>query len=87
MLGQQDLQMSLDPVLLQTGVDAEVMAGVVQHLGQRDLQGVAVPAFDLPDRGQRLTPDAAPTRPFRFTASERARSISVQGGLIQFSGL
>ena len=50
MLGEQRLEVRLDAVLLQAGIDAQVVGGVVKDLGQGDLQGVAVPAPDLPQR-------------------------------------
>ena len=86
MLGQQGLQVGLDPVLLQAGIDAEVVAGVVQDLGQRDQQRVAVAPAYLPHRGQRLTASPAAARS-TATAARRAPTVTVHGGLIQFSGL
>ena len=82
-LGEQRLQVGLDAVLDQAGVDAEVVAGVAEHLADRDLQGVAVAAPHLPDRGERLGDDAARER----LGPGAGRSVSVQGGLIQLSGL
>ena len=48
MLGEQRLQMSLDPVLDQPRIDAQLVTRVVLHRRQRDLQGVPVAAADLP---------------------------------------
>ena len=50
-LGEQRLEVGLHSVLLQAGVDPEVVLAVVQHLADRDLQGVTVPAAHLPDLG------------------------------------
>ena len=81
MLGQQGLQVRLDAVLLQPGIDAQLVGRVVEDLTDRDLQRVAVAAPDLPERGQRLggAPDPA--------TGARSRSMTLHGGLIQFSGL
>ena len=54
--------MGLHAVLLQTGVETQLMAGVVEHLPDRDLQGVPVPAVDLPERGERLGGQAGRVR-------------------------
>ena len=48
MLGQQRLQVGLDAVLLEARVDPELVGRVVEHLGERDAQGVAVLGADLP---------------------------------------
>ena len=82
MLGQQGLQVRLDAVLLQPGVDAELVGGVVEDLPDRDLQRVPVAAAHLPERGQRLGGPGVLDLP-----AERPFSVNLQGGLIQFSGL
>ena len=68
--GQQLLQVGLDAVLQQAGVDAELVGVVVQDLLDGDDQLLAGLVGDRP--GARAVGDS---------------SLSVQGGLIQFSGL
>ncbi len=71
MLGEELLQVLLDAVLLQSRIDAEVVAGVVQHLGDQDPQAVTGLGLDHPlDLAVGVGPLA-----------DRARR------LIQFSGL
>ena len=48
--GQQLLQVGLDAVLPQPGVDAQVVAGVGQDLVQRDRERLALGRADGPDR-------------------------------------
>ena len=48
-LGEQFLQVRLDPVLDQAGVDAELVRGVVQHLLDRDQQLLAGLVGDRPE--------------------------------------
>ena len=47
-LGEQLLEVLLDAVLLQPGIDAEVVAGVVQDLLDQDAQAVAGLGLDQP---------------------------------------
>ena len=70
-LGQQPLQVGLDAVLDQAGVHAELMGRVVQGLLDRDDELLAGLVRHRPGAAALL---AGPSR-------------SVQGGLIQFSGL
>ena len=49
MLGQQLLEVLLDPVLLQPGVDAELVRGVAEDLLDQDLEGVVGLAGDRPE--------------------------------------
>ena len=72
-LGQQRLEVLLDAVLLQAGVDAEVVAGV---------------ADDLLDGGSRSVSSALGEVTVHSTwPSSVVPSRSVAGGDIQFSGL
>ena len=71
MLGEQLLEVLLDAVLLQAGVDAEVVGAVVQHLLEQDPQRVVVLAVT----GHSSTP------------SSLMPSVTLHGGDIQFSGL
>src|SRR4030095_16493098 len=56
MFREKCLQMCLHTILLQPWVDPEFMRGVVEHFRQPDLERVAVPAPDFPQRAQRLLP-------------------------------
>ena len=70
-VGEQLLQVLLDAVLLQAGVDAEFVRGVVQHLLDQDAQRVVVLAVTI----------------HSGTPSSVIALASVHGGDIQFSGL
>ena len=83
MLSQQGLEVGLHPVLLQSGIDAEVVAGVEQDLGQADQQRVAVAPLDLPQ----LRASGCRRRLVGLGVGGAGRSMTVHGGLIQFSGL
>ena len=48
MLGQQGLQVGLHAVLLQTGVETQLVAGVVEHLADGDLQACPRPGRGPP---------------------------------------
>ena len=78
MLGEQPLQVGLDAVLDQAGVDAELVGGVVQHLVDEHPQAVlGLGVLHLPDQ---MTPSAA-------SCSSGETSAIAHGGDIQFSGL
>ena len=83
MLGQQGLQVGLDPVLLQPGVEPEVVAGVVKT-SPMEICSVSPSrpwTSHTAVRGSRQ-----PARPDRRLGG-RPCSVTVHGGLIQFSGL
>ena len=71
LLGEQRLQVRLDAVLDQAGVDAELVRGVVVDGRDRDDQLLAGPVGDGPGAGAGVVDD----------------SHGEHGGLIQFSGL
>ena len=71
-LGEQLLEVLLDAVLLQAGVDAELVGGVVLDLLEQDPEGVAVLAGD---------------RPLDLARRRTTPSRTVHGGDIQLSGL
>ena len=73
MLGEQLLEVLLDAVLLQAGVDAELVGGVVQDLLEEDPQGVVGPC--------------SVTVHSTGAVARWCPRATVHGGDIQFSGL
>lgn len=71
MLGEKFLQVRLDTVFDQTGVDTELVARIVVDLFESDAQLLARLVGDDP----------------QASASSTDSSSSQQGGLIQFRGL